>query len=94
MKIDEKYGANIRMKMLQKILLIMKLTTFIMLFSLMQVSAVTNAQITIKGKNISLQQVLDKISAQSGYDFIYLDKDINHLKLIDVDFKNASITNV
>ncbi|WP_022829350.1 SusC/RagA family TonB-linked outer membrane protein [Sphingobacterium paucimobilis] len=94
MKINETSGVHVRVGILQKTLLIMKLTTFIMFFSLVQVSAVTNAQITIKGKNISLQQVLDKISAQSGYDFIYLDKDINHLKLIDVDFKNASITNV
>lgn len=75
----------------RKLLIIMNLTTFIMLISLVQVSAITNAQITIKEKSISLQKILDKISSQTGYDFIYLDKDLADLRPINIDLRNENI---
>ncbi len=93
MKIYEKLGISWCVLIPRKFLIIMKLTTFIMLISLVQVSAITNAQITIKEKSISLRKVLDKISAQTGYDFIYLDKDLAELKPINIDFRNENISN-
>ncbi|MCW2263080.1 MULTISPECIES: SusC/RagA family TonB-linked outer membrane protein [Sphingobacterium] len=91
MKINERPGGNSYVGTLRKILILMKLTTFILLISLVQVSAITNAQITIKERNITLQKIMDKISLQSGYDFIYLDSDLINLKAISVDLKNENI---
>ncbi|SMC44396.1 TonB-linked outer membrane protein, SusC/RagA family [Pedobacter africanus] len=75
----------------RKLLMIMKLTTIIMMVSLLQVSAISKAQITLNESRISMQKVLDKISTQSGYDFIYSDKDLKNLKPISVSLKNVSI---
>jgi len=75
----------------RKLLMIMKLTTLIMILSLIQVSAATKAQITLNETRISMQKVLDRISNQSGYDFIYSDKDLKNLMPVTVNLKNASI---
>lgn len=75
----------------RKLLMIMKLTTIIMMVSLLQVSAISKAQITLNESKITMQEVLDKISTQSGYDFIYSDKDLRNLKPISVSLKNVSI---
>ena len=91
MKINEKMGGYQYAGISRKILMIMKFTTFIMLISLLQVSAATKAQIILKESRISVQKLMDKISVQSGYDFIYSDKDLKDLKPINVDLKNVSV---
>lgn len=54
-----------------KILLIMRLTSVILLASLMQVAAASFAQkISLSEKNASLSAVFAKIKLQSGYDFV------------------------
>ncbi|MCD0487781.1 SusC/RagA family TonB-linked outer membrane protein [Pedobacter sp. MC2016-14] len=56
----------------------MKLTTFILIVALAQVSAKGYAQkITLNGRNIPLENILKSIRQQSGYEFIY---DVNELK--------------
>jgi len=60
----------------QKILLIMRVTTFLLLAAMMQVSATTLAQrVTINQKNANLTDVFKAIRTQTGYDFIY-DQDL------------------
>jgi TonB-linked SusC/RagA family outer membrane protein len=55
-----------------KLFLVMKITTFILLISVLTVSASTYAQkITLNEKKASLDEVLAKIRQQSGYDVIY-----------------------
>jgi len=50
----------------------MKLTTFLILFSLIQVSAATfGQQVTIHERSATLKSVLKQISEQSGYGIIY-----------------------
>ncbi|WP_159451652.1 SusC/RagA family TonB-linked outer membrane protein [Pedobacter africanus] len=70
----------------------MRLTTVILIASIMQVSASTfGQQITINRKNASLESLLKEIRTQSNYDFFYDGKIIPKNRLIDVSLKNADI---
>jgi len=63
----------------------MKITTFILIVSIMQVSAATYAQkITLKQNRVSIAQVFDEIKSQTGYDVFYLPKVVQTNKKIDV----------
>jgi TonB-linked SusC/RagA family outer membrane protein len=74
------------------IFLVMKMTTIVLLISVMTVSASTFAQkISIKEKNVSLDKVLKKIRQQSGYDFVYSDDILVLTTPVTVDLKDASI---
>ncbi len=75
-----------------KIMLIMRLTTVILIASLLQVSAATFGQrITLHKKNAPLESVFREIRKLSGYDFFYDAKILPKDKLVDVDFKDADI---
>lgn len=65
------YKLGIPDGLYRKILLIMRLTTVILIASLMQVSAAGFAQkISLSERNTPLMKVFDKIRAQSGVDFV------------------------
>lgn len=70
---------------------IMRITIFFMTVFLMQVSANTAAQITLKENHASMQYVLKSISKQSGYDFIYSDQDLSLASPINIELSNASL---
>jgi TonB-linked SusC/RagA family outer membrane protein len=73
-----------------KIFLVMKLTTLILLITLVQVSAKSFSQkITIDVTNAPLKNVLKSIKEQSGYVFFYASKDIN--QYISVHIKDVPI---
>jgi len=73
-------------------MLIMRLTTVILIASLLQVSASTfGQQITINRKNASLESLLIEIRNQSQYDFLYDGKILPMNKVADVNVKNADI---
>ncbi|TDQ08476.1 SusC/RagA family TonB-linked outer membrane protein [Pedobacter metabolipauper] len=72
---------------------IMKLTVIILIAAFMQVSANTYGQITLKGKNIKIETVLDEISNQTGYFFIFTKAQLKAAKPVTVDLKNVSIQN-
>lgn len=73
----------------------MRLTTVILIASILQVSASTfGQQITINRKNASLESLLKEIRIQSSYDFFYDGKIIPKNKLVDVSVKNADIDEV
>ncbi|HVW96701.1 MAG TPA: SusC/RagA family TonB-linked outer membrane protein [Mucilaginibacter sp.] len=62
----------------RKLLLAMKLTILLFFLFCLHVSASTNAQqITIKVKNVPLENVIEEVHKQSGYAFLY---DISFLK--------------
>jgi TonB-linked SusC/RagA family outer membrane protein len=70
----------------------MRLTTVILIASLMQVSAAGFAQrINISQRKLTLQIVLNEIRKQSGYDFYYDGKIIPKNKSIDVSLANATV---
>ncbi|NRF41977.1 SusC/RagA family TonB-linked outer membrane protein [Pedobacter foliorum] len=73
----------------------MKLTTLMLILSLMQVSASSLAQkVNLVKKNARLDQVFAEITRQTGYNVFYADKKISDEKKIDVDFKNATLDEV
>ena len=80
---------------LRKILLIMRLTTVILVASLMQVSAMGFAQrITISEKNAPLNQIINEIRKQSGYDFFYSNKLLKKANPVTINVKDASLDEV
>jgi TonB-linked SusC/RagA family outer membrane protein len=78
-----------------KLLLIMKLTTFILITVILQVSATTFAQkITLSEKNSSLVKVFDKISDQSGYDFLVSSEMLRSAKPVNIEASNLELKEV
>ncbi|MHA4893306.1 SusC/RagA family TonB-linked outer membrane protein [Pedobacter sp. PWIIR3] len=79
-------------RLYHKLLLIMRLTTVILLASLLQVSATTFGQrITLNKKNVPLESVLKEIRKQSGYDIFYYDQTIPVNQKITVNVQNAEL---
>lgn len=69
----------------------MKLTTFLLILALTQVSARGYSQITLDVKDASLSEVLASIEKQSGYVFLY-DEGKLPVSKISLKVKDASIT--
>ena len=77
-----------------KVLKLMKLTFFLLLLSLLQVSASSLAQnITLNQKNISLVKVFREIRSQTGYSSVWSVSGEQN-KVVDVAFKNAPLETV
>ena len=75
----------------QKLIKVMKLTTFLLLIALVQASASSFAQkITLNETDAPLETVLSAIKNQSGYVFLYTDQDLKQIK-ITVAIKDATI---
>ncbi|MBB5440661.1 TonB-linked SusC/RagA family outer membrane protein [Pedobacter sp. AK017] len=75
-----------------KIMLTMRLTTVILLASLLQVSAATFGQrITMNRKNIPLESVLKEIRKQTGYDIFFDSKLIPKDQQVSVTLNNATL---
>ena len=71
----------------------MRLTTVLLIASLLQVSASTHAQlITINKKNVLLESVLKEIRKQSGYDFYYDGKMVSSDLRTSINVKNADLS--
>ncbi|RXF69339.1 SusC/RagA family TonB-linked outer membrane protein [Arcticibacter tournemirensis] len=75
---------------LRKFLLVMKLTSLLLIISLVQVGARGYSQITLKERNASFEKVLSSIEKQSGYVFLY-DEEQLELGKISIEVNNASI---
>jgi TonB-dependent starch-binding outer membrane protein SusC len=77
-----------------KMLLIMKITAFLLLVACLQVSAKSYSQITIKEKNAPLTKLFRELQKQSGYDFLYSatlikDAGTSTVELHDVSLQQA-----
>ncbi|HTM99334.1 MAG TPA: STN domain-containing protein, partial [Pedobacter sp.] len=70
---------------------VMRITAFILLAFLIQVSASSKAQISLNLKQQSMRKALKDLSKQSGYDFIYADQDISLAKPISLNLNNVSL---
>ncbi|TKC62437.1 SusC/RagA family TonB-linked outer membrane protein [Pedobacter hiemivivus] len=78
-----------------KFLLIMRLTTVLLIATVMQVSATSFAQkITINKKNASLDMVINDIRQQSGFDFIYKLDLLKKAKPVTINVKNIDLIDV
>ncbi|HEY0176148.1 MAG TPA: carboxypeptidase-like regulatory domain-containing protein, partial [Pedobacter sp.] len=73
----------------------MKLTFVLLITAFLQVTFAANAQnISLREKNVSLYQIFDKISKQSGYDFVYIDALLTNTSTVTIDVKNAPLQDV
>lgn len=78
-----------------KILLIMRLTTVILIISMLQVSASTLAQkFTYVKKQVPLSQVFKEVKKQTGYNILWNERSMNANQLIDANFRKSSIQEV
>lgn len=75
---------------LKKILLVMKLVTFLVTIALVQASAKGYSQITLHEKNASFEKVMKEIEKQSGYDLFYKKNDLLTAP-ITIDVNNVSL---
>ncbi|HTJ12109.1 MAG TPA: SusC/RagA family TonB-linked outer membrane protein [Dinghuibacter sp.] len=70
----------------------MRLTSVLLLAATFQVSARGNAQnISLSGKNLSLQQVFSAIEGQTHYSFVYKYNDIQSERPVELHLRNATI---
>jgi len=76
-----------------KVILAMKITTFLMMIVLVHASAAGYSQISLNEKNASLEKVLKSINKQTGYSFFYDIKDVKNAK-VDIQVNNASLDQV
>lgn len=74
---------------LKKILLIMKLTTFLLMLAFIQVSAKGYGQVTLHEKNAPFEKVMASIRKQTSYTIFYNER--IKAGLITVDIDNADI---
>jgi len=86
------HAARLRVRqIIKKILLVMKLTAFMLFIALVQASASGLAQkITLHEKNADIKTVLHAIEQQTGYVFLYDSKDIGDQK-VSMEIKDATI---
>jgi TonB-linked SusC/RagA family outer membrane protein len=73
----------------------MRLTTVILIATLMQVSAAGFAQkISMSKSNASLKAVLREIKSQSGYNFVYRDKVLADAKPVNINVNQVEVEEV
>lgn len=78
--------ANISLKL--------KLTFIIMTTVILQVSAAGYAQITLKERGAPLEQIIQSIRKQTGYDFFYNASMLSKANPVTINVKNASVKEV
>lgn len=76
------------------ILLKLKLTFILLITVILQVSATSYAQITLKENAVPMEQIIKKIRKQSGYDFFYNAKMLAGAKPVTIEVNNASVEEV
>ena len=93
----KKYTSKIVMpgRQLTKLLFYMRLTTVILIATMMQVSAAGFAQkITIAEKNAKIKSVFQKIRKQSGFNFLYTEDQLQHAAPVTIIASHAELRNV
>lgn len=82
-------------RLYHKTMLVMRLTTVILIASLMQVSAAGFAQkITLSKSNSKLETVLIELRKQTGFNFVYTDLQIKKAKPVSIHVKQAQLEDV
>eukprot|EP01039_Chlorochromonas_danica_P020911 gene20911-25653_t len=70
----------------------MKLTTLILITAILQVSANTFAQkVTLSERNASLNKIFEKISDQTGYDFLVSTENLKMAKSVTIHVQNEDL---
>ncbi len=74
-----------------KILIVMKALFLCCAFTVLYASNVLSQQVNLRMKNVSMDQVLLKLSQTVQYDLVYDAKIFNAQKKVDIDFKNIPL---
>lgn len=78
---------------LTKTMRVMKLTAIILLSACLVATARSDAQrITLSEKGASIEKVFQEIKRQSGYTFVYRDEWLQQARKVDLELRNASIS--
>ena len=88
-----KAGRSLSRLLPPKVILAMKITTFLLMIALVQASAKGYSQINLNEKNAPLENVLKSINKQTGYTFFYDIKDVKNAK-VDIQVNDASLDQV
>lgn len=76
----------------QQFMRVMRITAFLMLLCLLQLSAKTNAQlISLSGEKMPLMEVLKEIHRQSGVDFIFAASSLKHAHPVTLHVQEVSL---
>jgi len=95
MEISTFYFPPYNVRLLKKIVLVMKLTTLMLIFFCMHISAATfGQQISLSLKKVSAETVFNKIEQQTKYSFFYTSEALKQLPEISIDVKNASVEQI
>lgn len=95
LKVDCKPGQYCSEFPIKKLLRVMKLITFILLTTLLQVAAKGSAQtVTLSAKNATLQSVFREVIRQTGVSIMYDEAMLEGAKTISLKVKDASVTDV
>jgi TonB-linked SusC/RagA family outer membrane protein len=79
----------------KKILLVMRLTIFLIIATILQVSASGyGQQVTLRKKNVTLEEVFRVIKIQTDYNVLWQPDKLKGAKTIDADFKNTALETV
>ena len=78
--------------------LIMRITAFLLLFSVVQVMAENsysqNTRLSLNLKDVSIENVLDEIESQSEFYFLFNQKLVNVDRKVDINAKNKQIKDI
>ena len=81
-----------------KIFLIMRITAFLLLFSVVQVMAENsysqNTRLSLNLKDVSIENVLDEIESQTDFYFLFNQKLVNVDRKVDINTKNKRISDI
>lgn len=83
-----------RGKAFAKLLLVMRITTFLILVACLQVSARGVTQVTLHVKDAPLEKVFSELERQTGYQFFYRKALVAEFKNVDVAVSGAGLEQV
>lgn len=87
-----KHHACKRRRVVTKTLIVMKITTFLILVSCLQISARGLSQtVTFNGINVPLQKVFAAVKKQTGYTFMYNSEQIEKAKPVTINLMDTPL---
>lgn len=72
----------------------MKLIVFLLGFLFVQFNITATAQVSLKGRDIPIEQVFESIHKQTGYQFVYNHSVLKDARRVSVEFSNAPLNTV
>lgn len=81
----------------EKLLLYMRLTTIILLATVLQASAtdgIAQKKVTLRFNNVPVKKIFKEIIRQTGVSIIYKDSNVGQLSKVSIDVKDAAIEDV